>query len=285
MCRLFGLTTGGPRVQTSFWLLEAPDNFQSQSHRQPDGTGFGWFSLGDEPVCDRAPIAAYQDDDFATAARQIISHTFISHIRYASVGGQDVHNSHPFDMHDRLFAHNGTVRGLDVIDSWLTDVDRALIEGTTDSELLFAFITAEIKRVGDTTAGLISAIRRIAGSVPVFSLNLLLAEPRRIWALRYPDARELWVLSPEGGGFGETRELANGQSRMEVTTAGSHVPAYVVSSEPLDRDPHWRLLDPGELLVIDGLTATSLFPFDRLTYQLTHADLHPSESSAMADAV
>lgn len=281
MCRLFGLTTGGPRVRASFWLLDAGHNFQSLSHKQPDGTGFGWFSLGEEPVRDRAPIAAYADDDFATAARQVISHTFVSHIRYASVGGQDVHNCHPFDMHDRLFAHNGTIRGLDTINSWLTDVDRALIEGTTDSELICAYVTAEIKRLGDTTQGLIEAIRRIGAECPVYSLNLILAEPRRLWALRYPESHKLWVLSPEGGGFGEERVLASAATKVQVEPATNHVPAWVVASQPLDDDPDWRLLEPGELLVIDGLQATSLFPFDPLAHQLTHADLHPAEAAAM----
>ncbi|MGH3243285.1 MAG: class II glutamine amidotransferase, partial [Spirillospora sp.] len=191
------MTTGGPRVHATFWLLDAPDSMRSQSRRMPDGTGLGWFSLGEEPVRDRAPIAAYEDADFNAEACTIVSHTFISHVRYASTGAPDVHNSHPFVMDDRLFAHNGVVRGLDVLDSWLTDVDRAQIRGQTDSELVFAYITAEIRRHGDTTAGLVAAVRRIAAELPVFALNVLLAESRRIWALRYPGTHELWVLRHE----------------------------------------------------------------------------------------
>jgi len=281
MCRLFGMTTGGPRVQASFWLLDSLTNFSGLSREQPDGCGLGWFSMGDEPVRDRAPLAAFQNDDFAHEARQIISHTFLSHIRYATTGVIDVHNCHPFDMRDRLFAHNGLVQGLEVIDSWLTDVDRAPIEGKTDSELVFAFITAEIKRLGDTTSGLVSAVQRMGAAIPVFSLNLLLAEARRLWALRYPDTRELWVLSPAGGGFGQHRRLDSESTHLQINTMSERIPAYVVSSQPLDDDPDWRLLAPGELLVVDGLDAHSLFPFDEPAHRLRYEDLVGTAALAM----
>ncbi len=281
MCRLFGMTTGGPRVQASFWLLDSLVNFSELSREQPDGCGLGWFSMGDEPVRDRAPMAAFQNDDFAHEARQIISHTFMSHIRYATTGVIDVHNCHPFDINDRLFAHNGLVQGLEIIDSWLTDVDRAPIEGKTDSELVFAFITAEIKRLGDTTEGLVSAVRRMGTEIPIFSLNLLLAEPRRMWALRYPDTRELWVLSPDGGGFGQHRSLDSGSQHLQIDAMTERIPANVVSSQPLDDDPDWRLLAPGELLIIDGLEARSLFPFDEPAHRLRYEDLVATAALAM----
>lgn len=280
------MTTGGPRVKATFWLLDAPQSLHEQSHRMPDGTGLGWFSLGDEPVRDRAPLAAFQNTDFAMHARNVVSHTFVSHLRYASTGSLNVHNAHPFDMADRLFAHNGVVKGLDVLDSWLSPVDKARLEGETDSEMVFTYITAEIQRHGDTTAGLISAVRRIAAELPIYSLNLLLAEPGRLWALRYPESNELWVLSPEVGGFGGMHRLASEHEpgRLEVATldpeAHRPVPAYVVASEPMDHQSPWRLMEPGELLVIEGLEARSLFPFDRPAHQLSEADLSAKEASS-----
>ncbi|MFI0453855.1 class II glutamine amidotransferase [Actinomadura sp. 6N118] len=282
MCRLFGMTTGGPRVRATFWLLDSPQSLHAQSRRMPDGTGLGWFSLGDEPVRDRAPIAAFENSDFSSAARNVVSHTFVSHVRYASTGGITVHNSHPFDMNDRLFAHNGVVQGLDVLNSWLTDVDRALIEGQTDSELIFAYITAEIRRQGDTTEGLIAAVRRIAAELPVYALNILLAEPRRLWALRYPDPNELWVLHPALGGFGELHLAAEHEpGSLDVAGAnGSTTPAYVIASEPMSDDPDWRLLEPGELLIVDGLNATTRFPFDDPAHPLRAEDLSVAEATS-----
>src|SRR5262245_39682583 len=264
MCRFLGITTGGPRVEARFWLLDAADSLSAQSHRMPDGAGIGWFSRGDEPVRDRAPLAAHDNTDFDVLARNVVSHTFVAHVRYSSGSRLGVHNTHPFDIRDRLFAHNGMIDGLDQIDSWLSPVDRAPIEGETDSERVFAYISAEIARIGDTTSGLISAIRRIGEELPVYALNIILAEPRKLWALRYPDTNELWVLNPELGGFAGSRQLAPvaEPGRLELPGTQGSTPAYVVASERMDDDPDWRLLAPGELLIIDGLTATSLFPFD-----------------------
>lgn len=282
MCRLFGMSTGGPRVRAAHWLLDAPRSLRAQSHRMQHGAGLGWFSLGGEPVRDRAPLAAFENADFDLHARNVPSHTFVSHVRDASVGGLTVRNCHPFVMNDRLFAHNGVVRGLDGLGSWLTDVDRALMQGQTDSELVFAYITAEIRRHGDTTAGLVAAVRRIAAELPVFALNVLLAESRRLWALRYPDTHELWVLTPTLEKPGPARHLASGHEPGQVRVAAHReaCPAVVIASERMDDDPGWRLLAPGELLILDGLQATSAFPFDAPAHPLTVADLSPAESTS-----
>ncbi|WP_018349247.1 class II glutamine amidotransferase [Longispora albida] len=286
MCRLFALTTGGPRVHAALWLLDAPVSLAEQSRRMPDGAGLGWFNLGDEPVRDRAPLAAFDNPDFASEARHVVSHTFLAHVRYASTGQVSVRNTHPFDIRDRLFAHNGVVRGLDVLGSWLGPVDKAFVEGQTDSELVFAYITAEIERLGDTTEGIISAVTRIGQELPVYALNFVLAEPGRLWALRYPDVHPLWVLNPELGGRGSLMlDPRTELGRMTVESAeagGKDVPAFVIASERMDDDPDWRLLEPGELLVVEGLAAKSLFPFDEPAHRLTREDLHPQEASSQA---
>lgn len=269
MCRLFGMSTGGPRVRADHWLLDAPRSLRAQSHRMQHGAGLGWFSLGGEPVRDRAPLAAFENADFDLHARNVPSHTFVSHVRDASVGGLTVHNCHPFVMNDRLFAHNGVVKGLDRLRTWLTEVERAHVSGETDSELVFAYLTAEVRRRGDTTSGIIEAVRRIGAELPVFALNLLVAEAGRLWALRYPESNELWVMSPGRGG-------ADGPGRP------GGVPAVVIASEPMDDHPGWRLLGPGELLMVDGLAETSLFPFEPLRHPLRRSDLTTREAASQA---
>jgi predicted glutamine amidotransferase len=285
MCRLFAMTTGGPRVRAAFWLLEAPASLAKQSRRIPDGTGLGWFGLGDEPVCDRAPIAALDNADFVEEAKFVRSHTFMAHIRYASTGGLTVHNTHPFDINDRLFAHNGLVKEVDTVDSWLSAVDKAFIEGDTDSEHIFAYIIAEIRRVDNTTEGIVTAVDRISREIPLYSLNFLLAEPGKIWALRYPETNPLWVLTAESGGTSGPRSLVSKleQSHMELNINGDgSVPAVLVASERLDNDPNWRLLAPGELLIVHGLTTQSIFPFDPPKHQLHSEDLNLVEATSQS---
>lgn len=271
MCRLFGMSTGGPRVRASRWLLDAPSSLRAQSHRMQHGAGLGWFSLGGEPIRDRAPVAAFENADFDLHARNVVSHTFVAHVRDASVGGLTVRNCHPFVMNDRLFAHNGVVKGQDAMRSWLSEIDRAPVVGETDSEMVFAYLTAEIRRHGDTTAGIVEAVRRIGAELPLFSLNFLLAEAGRLWALRYPESNELWVLSPRDGGMSGEEPSAD---------AYGSVPAVVVASEPMDDDPGWRPLGPGELLVVDGVEETSMFPFVPPRLPLRRSDLSLREAAS-----
>src|SRR5947209_11053625 len=148
MCRLFGMSAGRTPVQATFWLLEAPDSLAQQSRRNPDGTGLGTFSEDGRPVVSKRPLAAYEDHEFARAAQEVRSRVFIAHVRYASSGAVSLANTHPFEQHDRLFAHNGVVGDLDALDDELGDA-LALVHGQTDSERLFALITREIERAGD----------------------------------------------------------------------------------------------------------------------------------------
>jgi glutamine amidotransferase len=91
--------------------LEAPDSLAAQSRREPDGTGLGSFDANGAPRVDKAPIAAYQDRQFAQEAKERLSTTFIAHIRYAT-GGLSPQNTHPFQQRGRLFARNGVIGDL-----------------------------------------------------------------------------------------------------------------------------------------------------------------------------
>src|SRR6201996_292791 len=203
MCRLFGLHAGGV-TDAEFWLLEAPDSLTAQSHRNPDGAGIGAFGPDGRPRVDKQPIAAWQDTEFARAARHLRGSTFVAHVRYASTGAHTLANTHPFLQDGRLFAHNGVVQGLDRLDQRLAELGAAaLVAGQTDSERVFALITAETRRLGgDVGAGLVGAIGWIAGQLPVYAVNLVLATATDLWALRYPDTHELYVLDRPAGGTG-----------------------------------------------------------------------------------
>ena len=161
MCRLFGLHAGTNVVTATFWLLDAPDNLAEQSRRNPDGSGLGVFDGQGRPQVHKQPIAAWHDAEFATEAHDLTGTTFVAHVRYATTGSHDVVNTHPFLQDDRIFAHNGVLEGLDVLDARLRELGTAeLVLGQTDSERVFALITASTRaRGGDVTAGLVDAMR------------------------------------------------------------------------------------------------------------------------------
>ncbi|MFG2721269.1 class II glutamine amidotransferase [Streptomyces sp. NPDC048416] len=251
MCRLFGLSSAPRRSRATFWLLDAPDSLTAQSHRDPDGTGLGYFDADGGPQVRKAPDAAYEDRDFAREARQICSATFIAHIRLASTGSLTAANTHPFQQDVRLFAHNGVVEDLPALEAHLGP-DLALVRGDTDSERVFALITREIRRAdGDIGRGIEQAARWIAAHLPVYSLNFVLTTVDELWALRYPATHELYVLEREAGGPHGARHLDHSgiAGRMRVHSGDlAEAPACVVASEPMDEHPEWRAMEPGELL-------------------------------------
>jgi predicted glutamine amidotransferase len=260
VCRLFGLSAAPQRVRATFWLVDAPDSLTEQSHREPDGTGLGTFDADGTPRVEKQPLAAYEDKQFAHEAKNRESATFLAHIRYASTGGLDTHNTHPFVQHGRLFAHNGVIQDLEALDKELGDY-RDLVVGDTDSERFFALITKRIdERGGDVTAGLASAARWVAATLPLYALNCVLTTPTELWALRYPATHDLFVLDRAAGGARGDRHLDHASHTGTVRARSGDLaqwPSVVVASERMDEDPGWQDLACGELLHVDaslGLT-------------------------------
>jgi glutamine amidotransferase len=240
VCRLFGMAAGPEPPAATYWLLGAADSLTHQSHREPDGTGLGWFDQTGRPHVEKQPIAAYEDREFALEARTVHARTMVAHIRFASTGGLKPSNTHPFEMHGRLFAHNGVLTELPKLEARLGEA-RALVQGDTDSERMFALITAEIDaHGGDVEAGIGAAVGWIAANVPVLSLNFILIDAHDLWALRYPETHDLFTLE-----WARDNTLVSSHgSRMRTDPR----PVVVIATEKMDDDRGWRLLQGGELL-------------------------------------
>ena len=291
MCRLFGLHAGADPVAATFWLLDAPDSLRQQSHRNPDGAGIGVFGADGLPVVHKEPIAAWADTDFAAAAHECTGTTFVAHVRHASTGAHTLHNTHPFVEQGRLFAHNGVVAGLEVLDERLRELHAdELVLGETDSERVFALITAETaRRDGDAGAGIVAAISWVAANLPVYAVNLLLATATDLWALRYPQTNELWVLDRDAASGGDAASGADGAA-LDARTDRIHArsgeladrPAVVFASEPMDGETGWRLLAPGELAHVGAdLVIDTSMPFPTApAHPLALADLAPAAAAS-----
>ena len=257
MCRLFGMSGGGHDVQATFWLLDAPTSLIALSETQPDGVGLGTFNADGSPWVYRKPVAANRSQTFITDAHEVKSRTFLAHIRHATAGEPTLQNTHPFEQHGRLFAHNGVLGGLDELRSRLGE-HASLVQGSTDSELYFTLMTKRIEEHdGDVAAGIAHAAREIAAEIPLYSLNMVLTTPTDVWALRYPDTNELWVLErsiaalggPDGGNVLDQR-AASGITRV-FSGQLAILPATVIASQPMDTNPLWRRLESGELVHVD----------------------------------
>lgn len=254
MCRLFGMVTGARPARATFWLIDAPDSLTAQSHAQPDGTGLGWFDDDGIPWVDKAAIAAWEDAAFALEAREIYAANFLAHIRFASTGGLRPENTHPFIQDGRMLGHNGVIEGLDRLEAELGDY-RDRVAGDTDSERFFALVTKQIdEHDGDVGAGLAAAARWVAEELPLYALNVILASGEEQWALRYPETNNLYVLQRGAGGPGGADRLDHTSStgRIRVSCGDlAEAPAVIFATEPMDDDPGWRNLEPGELVHVD----------------------------------
>ena len=282
MCRLFGLHAGPRDVTATFWLIDAPDSLAAQSHRNPDGAGVGTFGPGGQPEVSKQPIAAWEDAQFAIAARDLRGTTFVAHVRYASTGAHTLANTHPFVLDGRMLAHNGVVQGLGELDRRLADLGAAgLVGGETDSERVFALITAETRRNGgDVTAGLTAAVGWISAHLPVYALNLVLITATDLWALRYPATHELYVLERPAG-RGQALDVASARIHAQSPHL-AHQPSVIIASERMDVDSGWRLMDPGELLHVGPTLETdSSAPFPPEPARLLRvSDLDPAAAAS-----
>jgi predicted glutamine amidotransferase len=261
VCRLLGLNAGREPVGASFWLVNAPDSLEVQSHRNVDGSGIGFFGPSGTPVLDKQPEPAFADEEFLREAKQARSVTFVAHVRYATAGGRTMANTHPFAMHGRIMAHNGGLGDLETLEEQLGDY-RGLVQGDTDSERYFALITQQTDaHGGDVAAGITAAARWIADRLPVSSLNTIVATAGELWALRYPGQHALHIIErPAGASAPATAAAPPGTGdpgtglHARSTTSSVHapelhaLPSVVVASEELDGEHGWRMLASGELV-------------------------------------
>ncbi len=246
------MSSGTAAAKATFWLLDAPDSIAAQSHREPDGTGVGWFDAQGRPHMRKQAIAAYEDAAFAREARELCSRTFIAHICFASTGALKPDNTHPFEQEGRLFAHNGVIEGLESLDAKLGEA-LAVVKGDTDSERFFALISREAAaHGGDLEAGIAAACNWVAASLPLLSINFVLIEADELWALRYPETHELHILEREPG---RRLEHASSLGARILSEHGAEHPLVVIASERLDGDPGWRALRSGELVHVSASLA------------------------------
>jgi predicted glutamine amidotransferase len=271
MCRLLGLNAGRHAVSASFWLIEAPDSLEVQSHRNVDGSGIGFFGSSGAPVVDKQPEPAFASQQFARESKQARSVTFVARVRYATAGNRTLANTHPFTMGGRIMAHNGGFGDLGKLEEQLGRYQE-LVQGDTDSERYFALITQQTDaRDGDVGAGIAAAARWIGERLPLSSLNTIVATPGELWALRYPGQHALHIIerpagassppapgTPAAAGTPVTTGSPPGTAvtglHARSTTSSVHAPALhtlpsvLVASEQLDGEQGWRMLASGELV-------------------------------------
>ena len=159
-----------------------------------DGFGIGWYSASGDPGIFKSTEPAWNDRNLRDLSGHVESHLFLAHVRATTGTPVQQTNCHPFRYGKWLWMHNG------LIGDWLTlkrdlvlAVDPALyplIEGTTDSEVLF-FLALTLGLEDDPPGavehaiGLVEDIGRRHDVKYPFQGTIAVTNGQRIWAFRY----------------------------------------------------------------------------------------------------
>jgi len=273
MCR-FALYLGSPIRVSS--LITEPSNsiihqsFHSHERKEPlngDGFGLAWYvpEISDEPSLFKDLSPAWNNANLLQLARVTRTPCLLAHVRAASPGlSVSRLNCHPFARGPFAFMHNGTVGGFRsiarILRSALSDDAYHSIQGSTDSELVFAIFldhyersTTEnsLERIIDAltrTIARVEAVRKDETVKEPSLLNLAVTDGKCAVVSRYisrePDkANSLYVHS------GSRYECEGGICRMAPALDEGNL-AVIVASEPLSDDPGWQPIAPNHFTII-----------------------------------
>lgn len=262
MCRLVGVVAS---EVTEFGLVlkEAPRSLARLSREHPDGWGIaahgGPGSI--PPPSARSPHdgtwrvhkgtnPAGECNRFLEIAARSAGTVLIAHVRQKTVGPTSIENTHPFVQNGWVFAHNGTLVDHGSLRAAISRERLAQIRGSTDSEVLFAFLLtrldqAGIAHVGECPSSKEEALRVIAIATEELrerkagAFNFLLSNGSSCFVHRF--GRSLFLLE------------RTPHDPPRPTDGGAWTPrrhAVLVASERLTEEP-WREVPEGTLFRID----------------------------------
>jgi predicted glutamine amidotransferase len=185
------------------------------------GHGDGWgiiaWNEGVPTYFGRYPKNAWTDPNYEKACSQIekseVSSPLIVHFRKASVGSKTVSNTHPFVIGEWAFAHNGTIRKLN-------------LKGKTDSEWFFELLMQEnCQPKGDLLQSMKIRIHEVQDKFPYSSLTFLLSNGVELFA--YRDCAD---------------------NEKYYTMFFTETPESIVIAQEKFFDSDWKVLENGQLL-------------------------------------
>jgi len=199
MCRLAAYI-GEKRSLHELWLAP-PHSLVVQSYApremngailNADGFGMAWYTAAAEaPALYRSVLPLWSDENVARMAPHLVSGCALANVRSATPGmGVQPTNVSPFTRGRWAFTHNGLIR------SWaglsrrlraaLDDAQYAAIEGSTDSEHLFALVMTHLARENDPVAavrGALAELERLTDQGAL--LTFVLTDGRWLIAVRH----------------------------------------------------------------------------------------------------
>lgn len=229
MCRHLAYL-GPPRSLASL-LYDPPQSLELQSWKprhqregamNADGWGVGWWNhaVTGAPARYRTAAPMWTDASFRSVAALVHAGAIVAAVRSATPPSPIVETGNaPFSSGQWLFSLNGFVTGYDgelgeQLRRSVSHIRSVSIEGTADSEVLFALVLDAL----DAGATPSEALRSVTAGVLATSdarLNLLLSDGHQVVA------------------------TACGNSLFTLHDAGLAAGGTLISSEPIDDHPDW----------------------------------------------
>ena len=217
-----------------------------------DGFGVGWYGTRDVPGVYKDIRPAWNDKNLQALAAQIESSMFLAHVRATTGSPVQRTNCHPFSHRNWLFVHNGLINNYDKLHRDLAFAVSPelfpLIQGTTDSELMFLLalsygMETDVKTGLARMAGFVEHLGETYDVDSVLQMTLGISDGESLYAVRY---------STEGN----SRSLFHSASRdatMEIAPEAGRFSrdARAIVSEPLTHfEAEWVAVPEASFLTI-----------------------------------
>ena len=176
MCRLLGVVSVVPTSVADAVGDGVLKDFVALTKVHGDGWGVATVDrLGDTPHATVSAGSALDDPGFTSATHDRRAAAALVHLRWATSGlAVEPHNSHPFVADGIAMAHNGSVKPMAPLDAMLDAEFTASLQGTTDSERIFALIRQYRRRTSSLVEAVRDAISELRRVYPDASLNSLI---------------------------------------------------------------------------------------------------------------
>ena len=212
-----------------------------------DGFGVAWYAKDrEQPVRMRTVTPAWNNQNLRSLAPATKSDCVLAHVRAASPGLPVVEtNCHPFVHGAYAFCHNGGIGGFATarraLLRELSDDAFKQIDGSTDSELLFAMFLDEMEgdgadKMAAALARVVQRTAKIAVGEPSY-LNLCVTDGRQLACTR-------WSNDPDGHiatlYFHQGRRYVCEGDTCRMVEADSGNATAILASEPLSDDEGWE---------------------------------------------
>lgn len=230
-------------------IAQSHHALEAKTPTNGDGFGVAWYGARPEPGLYRDILPAWSDPNLKSLCRQIRSPLFLAHVRASTGGATSRANCHPFVVGRWSFMHNGQIGQFErirrALEAAVSDPLYDLMEGTTDSELLFLMMLDEglaedPKGAAERATARVMATAARAGIDTTIRLTAAFSDGERLCAIRYAtDAHAPTLYAAEIAGSGRC-----------------------LVSEPFDREgPSWQSIPPASFVTMTR-SSVALSPFE-----------------------